>query len=153
MGNEPYSISENDLLMTEMRKSIESEGLTKDDFKMLSELWPGFFKGQTRSEYALYRQMKRLQVRHSIKVKIISPPEISHAPKVRQERRKKKSVLQQKIDFVVCREIENCIRKITKSLTSMMKELEEENTFLKSEVKILRPYKDIVETQYKHTII
>jgi ABC-type uncharacterized transport system involved in gliding motility auxiliary subunit len=48
--------------------------IKKSDFKMLVELWPGFFNGETRSEYNLYRQMKTLAEKKGLIFKIESRP-------------------------------------------------------------------------------
>jgi hypothetical protein len=160
MSGRPYSQKENDLLLKEMAHSLE-----KEDFDTFVSLWPGLFKGETRSAYALYRQMRRLSKRHGVILQVKNVPFFHNYKKERQilvqsipdkvispfnqKPSSKRNRFRLQVENIIHKEVFKCTKRISHLVEELVKKVLEENQDLSKELRELRPYKNIVEIQYR----
>lgn len=145
-----YSSEENQLLLYELELTFGN--IIASNMEIYASNWPGFFRGQERSAYALYRQTINLAKKNNIEYHVQSIPKRDRTTWKKRNRRlpgvKKKKHYEQVLSI-----IHGCVKTATEKATSqiirLIDEIIQENTALKEETKRLLPYERIVEQKYQ----
>ena len=116
------------------------------------DIWEAFFKIK-RSPMGLFMQTKNLAAQNNISIIIGSAPKRDRKnwrQPFRETTRANKSKPFEKILWVINDEIRKSTRHATRRIMKIIEEVIEENKELKEEIKTLRPYKNIVENNYRN---
>ena len=143
-----YSPQENELLINDL--IVKNYDIVAENFVSLEELWPGFFRGQKRKAYSLYVQTMQLAKRDGFNVKVFSIPKRIRIRKSKAVVRQPK--LKEQILYIIRNEITAAIERIPAKVMALFTDMTTENSQLKEEVRKLRPFKELVETKYKHEL-
>lgn len=148
MTRQIYSKEERELLVKDIQSIAEKgRGMCREDFTLYEELWPGLFKGRTRTAYALYSEVRRLKKEYNLPIQFNSTPHLDrkYIPRPRKSR---KNPIQQKIEAILSSQMRICAKKLAALFVDMQRDIEE----LQAEVKDLRPFKNLVDNRFKHDI-
>jgi hypothetical protein len=149
MPGYPYSEKERGFILDQLR--TDQYRINRETFKMWADLWPGFFNGRVRTEYALFLECRRLAKNCSLSLIVESVPvrirkRAATIPKV------KKTKLSDQVYAIIQNESYTTAKRATRRIAELVRILSEENQELKEEVKNLRPYKDIVDRHYSKEV-
>jgi hypothetical protein len=147
----PYSPKENQLLLEDL--AGQKNHLNAENIIGLVELWPGFFDGQKRKAYELYRHTILLAQKNGIQIVVDSIPKRDRSKEKKKLKepsiRHTKGRTYEQIRYIISSEINSAIKRATTKIMQLMETTVQENNDLREEVKVLLPYRNIVEIKYR----
>ena len=151
MSGKIYSDKENDLLLDDLKKA--NNCVLRQNFIDMADLWEGLFKGTKRTAFALCIQTIRLAKENHISFHVHTMPKRNRNNHIeRKYRRSHKNVLHEQVRSIVQNELKNAQKRIAASIMRLFDDLTQENIDCREEIKMLKPFKELVETSYRKEI-
>jgi tRNA isopentenyl-2-thiomethyl-A-37 hydroxylase MiaE len=146
MANEFYSEEENKLLLDELR--LHDGKIIAENFQSYEDLWPGLFNNRIRKAYSLYMQTIKLATKNNLNLQVITAPRRIRKSR-HHEKKQKPTKLKDQIAYIIQNEVQAASKRIASSVANLIADVIQENTTFKEELHHLRPYKELVEKNYK----
>jgi len=146
VSRQKYSKEENELLEEEI---LRNDGVfSQADLTQLVEFWPGFFSGKMRTELAIYRQLIRLAQKQNWILHITTPKRQNRTIPKSSIKQEKSSKFSELLKYAIRIEIEKTCNRIASATRKLIQDVIEENKSMKEELRILRPYKGLVQREF-----
>jgi hypothetical protein len=146
MANEIYSEEEKKLLLDELR--THNGKIIADNFQSYEDLWPGLFSNRKRKAHSLYLETIKLATENHLDLQIVSIPRRIRKSR-HHEKKQKPTKLKDQIAQIIQSEVQAASKRIASSVANLIADVIQENTSFKEELHHLRPYKELVEKNYK----